>query len=63
MFYLFKSNVEVYYKNLTKESKLDKKLLYGINPKYKKKEYPTVNMVLLLFYSYKIYLLFQLNWS
>ena len=38
MFDLLKNNTESYYKKLIKESKFDKKFLYGINPKYQNQE-------------------------
>lgn len=38
MFNFFNNNIEKYYKNLIKENKSDKQLLYGINPKYKNQE-------------------------
>lgn len=38
MFKLFSNSIEKYYKNLIKENKMDKKLLYAINPKYKNQE-------------------------
>ena len=41
MFNIFKNN---YYKNLIKETKNDKKLLYGINPKYKNQEEKLLSM-------------------
>ena len=45
MFKNFFNNINKYYKYLIKENKSDKKLLYGINPKYKNQE----NLLLELF--------------
>ena len=44
MFNFFKNRVESYYKNLIKENNTDKKLLYGINPKYKNQEDKLLSM-------------------
>lgn len=44
MFNFLKNNIEVYYKNLIKENKVDKQLLYGINPKYKNQEDKLLSM-------------------
>ena len=44
MFGLFKNNIEKYYKSLIKENNTDKKLLYGINPKYKNQEDKLLSM-------------------
>ena len=44
MLKLLKNSVESYYKNLIKESKVDKKFLYGINPKYKNQEDKLLSM-------------------
>ena len=44
MLKLLKNNVESYYKNLIKESKVDKNFLYGINPKYKNQEDKLLSM-------------------
>ncbi len=38
MFNFHKNKIEKYYKNLIKETKRDKQLLYGVNPKYKEQE-------------------------
>lgn len=44
MFNLFNNSIEKYYKKLIKESNLDKKLVYGINPKYKNQENKLLEM-------------------
>lgn len=38
MLSFFNNSVEKYYKNLIKENRKDKKLVYGINPKYKNQD-------------------------
>ena len=44
MFNFTKNKIEKYYKNLIKETKQDKQLLYGINPKYKNQENTLLEM-------------------
>ena len=44
MFNLNKNNISKYYKNITKETKQDRQLLYGINPKYKNQENTLLEM-------------------
>ena len=44
MFNFTKNKIEKYYKNLIKETKQDKLLLYGVNPKYKNQENTLLEM-------------------